>query len=317
MYKYLFGPVPSRRLGISLGVDLVPFKICSLNCVYCECGCTTNLTIERKEYVPYKDVVKELEHYFNHNPDPDYITFSGSGEPTLNSRIGNVLKFIKKQKPNIPVAVLTNGTLFYQEQLRSELLDANLILPSLDAALDLVFQKINMPFHGLNLEDYIQGLQDFRSEYKGKMWLEVFILPGYNDGIANLLQLKKALERIRPDSIQLNTLDRPGAIEGIHAADRADLQAISDFWNLENVEIIASAPERKEIKSYRDDMENAVLDTIQRRPCTPSDLAQILGSHINEVNKYLNVLEADGKVETVRGGRGVFYQTKRKQSLGN
>ena len=312
MYKYLFGPVPSRRLGISLGVDLVPFKICSLNCVYCECGCTTNLTIERKEYVPYKDVVKELEHYFNHNPDPDYITFSGSGEPTLNSRIGNVLKFIKKQKPNIPVAVLTNGTLFYQEQLRSELLDANLILPSLDAALDLVFQKINMPFHGLNLEDYIQGLQDFRSEYKGKMWLEVFILPGYNDGIANLLQLKKALERIRPDSIQLNTLDRPGAIDGIHAADRADLQAISNLWNLDNVEIIASAHERKEIKSYRNDMEHAVLETIQRRPCTTADLAQILGSHINEVNKYLNVLETDGKVETVRRERGVFYQIRRK-----
>jgi wyosine [tRNA(Phe)-imidazoG37] synthetase (radical SAM superfamily) len=313
MYKYLFGPVPSRRLGVSLGVDLVPYKVCSLNCVYCECGCTTNLTLERKEYVLYDDVVKELNHYFNHNPDPDYITFSGSGEPTLNSRIGDVLLFIKTKKPNIPVAVLTNGTLFFQKQLRSELQDADLVLPSLDAGLNSSFQKINMPHHKLSLRKYIQGLQDFRNEYIGKIWLEVFILPGYNDDITNLQQLKKAFERIQPDIIQLNTLDRPGAIEDIHAAGRINLQIISDFWNLDSVEIIASAPERKEIKSYRDDMENAVLGTIQRRPCTSSDLAQILGSHINEVNKYLNILEADDKVETVRRKRGVFYQLKRKK----
>ncbi len=312
MYKYLFGPVPSRRLGVSLGVDLVPHKVCSLNCIYCECGSTTNLTIERKEYVPFDDVVKELDHYFSSNADPDYITFSGSGEPTLNSRIGDVLQFIKTKKPDIPVAVLTNGTLLYQKQLRSELLNADLILPSLDAALNSSFQKINMPYKELNVDTYIQGLQDFRREYKGKIWLEVFILPSYNDSIADLLQLKKAFERIHPDSIQLNTLDRPGAVANLHAADRNELQVISDFWNLDNVEIIASAPVRKEIKSYRDDMESAVLETIQRRPCTSIDLSQILGSHVNEINKYLNVLEADGKVETIRQERGIFYQIKRK-----
>lgn len=127
MYKYLFGPVPSRRLGMSLGVDLVPHKVCSLNCIYCECGKTTNLTLERKEYVPYKQVVDELAHYFKNNPDPDYITFSGSGEPTLNSRIGDVLDFIKNEKPNIPVAVLTNGTLFYDKKVRAELLKADVV----------------------------------------------------------------------------------------------------------------------------------------------------------------------------------------------
>ncbi len=113
MYKYLFGPVPSRRLGMSLGVDLVPKKVCSLDCVYCEVGKTTKLTLERREYIKFNKVKEELTHYFRNNPDPDYITFSGSGEPTLNIFIGEVLQFIKQIKPNIPIAVLTNGTLFY------------------------------------------------------------------------------------------------------------------------------------------------------------------------------------------------------------
>lgn len=179
MYKYLFGPVPSRRLGMSLGIDLVPHKVCSLNCIYCECGSTTKLTIDRKEYVPYDIVIKELEHYFRNNTAPDYITFSGSGEPTLNSRIGDVIRFIKHNIPGIPIAILTNGTLLYQKQVRKELLEADVVLPSLDAASDLIFRKINRPFHKLNINKYIQGLVNFRNEYKGKIWLEVFIIPGY------------------------------------------------------------------------------------------------------------------------------------------
>jgi len=115
MYKHIFGPVPSRRLGMSLGVDLIPHKVCSLNCIYCECGKTNNLTTERKEYIPYDEVTNELDHYFNTNPNPDYITFSGSGEPTLNSRIGDILEFIKNKKPDVPIAVLTNGTLFSEK----------------------------------------------------------------------------------------------------------------------------------------------------------------------------------------------------------
>ena len=158
MYKYLFGPVPSRRLGMSLGVDLVPHKVCSLNCIYCECGPTTKLTLDRKEYILYDKVIKELDHYFNNNPAPDYITFSRSGEPTLNSRIGDVLQFIKQKKPDVPVAVLTNGTLFYQKKVRTELLNADLVLPSLDAATDLIFRKINRPFHKFNVLAKILGL---------------------------------------------------------------------------------------------------------------------------------------------------------------
>ncbi len=145
MYKYIFGPVPSRRLGMSLGVDLVPHKVCSLDCVYCECGKTTKLTTDRMEYILYDKVTDELKHFIENNPAPDYITFSGSGEPTLNSRIGDVLEFIKKIKPDIPVAVLTNGTLFNDKQVRSEIMDADVVLPSLDAASQEVFEKINRP----------------------------------------------------------------------------------------------------------------------------------------------------------------------------
>jgi wyosine [tRNA(Phe)-imidazoG37] synthetase (radical SAM superfamily) len=312
MYKYLFGPVPSRRLGMSLGVDLIPHKICSLNCIYCECGSTTNLTLKRKEYVPYNDVVKELHNYFSNNPDPDYITFSGSGEPTLYSRIGEVLQFIKLEKPGVPVAVLTNGTLFYQKQVRTELLNADLVLPSLDAASEPSFRKINRPVHNLNIQEYIQGLQDFRNEYNGNIWLEVLILPGYNDSIADLKLLKQAFDKIQPEIIQLNTLDRPGAVSDIRAATRSELQHVVDYWQLDNVEIIASASKRKDIKSYRKDIQNAILETIYRRPCTLNDLVQILGSHINEINKYLDILEAENKIESTRQKRGLFYKIKHK-----
>ena len=134
MYNYLFGPVPSRRLGISLGLDLVPMKTCTLNCVYCESGRTTNLSLERKEYVPFEAVKEELTHYLSHNPRPDYVTFSGSGEPTLNSRIGDVVHFIKNQTSDIPMAVLTNGTLLFQKQTCDDIRDATVVIPSLDAA---------------------------------------------------------------------------------------------------------------------------------------------------------------------------------------
>jgi len=312
MYKYLFGPVPSRRLGMSLGIDLVPHKVCSLNCIYCECGSTTKLTIDRKEYVPYDIVTEELKHYIKNNPTPDYITFSGSGEPTLNSRIGDIVQFIKHNIPDIPIAVLTNGTLLYQKQVRKEILDANVVLPSLDAASDLTFRKINRPFHNLNIDQYIQGLVDFSNEFIGKIWLEVFIVPGYNDNVTELDLLKNAFERIKPDIIQLNTLDRPGVVSEIRAATHKELQQIVDYWQLDNVEIVAKSPARKEVKSYREDIETAILETIYRRPCTLSDLAEILGLHINEINKYLDVLESESKIKSAKQIRGIFYEIKQE-----
>ncbi len=312
MYKFLFGPVPSRRLGMSLGVDLIPKKVCSLDCVYCEVGKTTKLTLKRKEYVKFNKVKEELTHYFNNNPDPDYITFSGSGEPTLNLLIGETLQFIKKSKPNIPIAVLTNGTLLYDKDVRDSIIDADVVLPSLDAATEEVFQKINRPPKNLSIEKYIQGLVDFRKEFKGKIWLEIFILPNYNNSKNELTELKKAILRIKPDSVQLNTLDRPGTVSNLKGATKDELIEISDFWNLDNVEIISSSKERREIQSFRTDIEATIMETISRRPCTLDDLIKILGIHVNEINKYLDVLEAEDKIETIEEERGVFYQINEK-----
>jgi len=312
MYKHIFGPVPSRRLGMSLGIDLIPKKVCSLNCVYCEVGETTKLTLDRMEYVKYDKVIAELEHFMSNDPKIDFITFSGSGEPTLNSKIGDVLRFIKKNYPTIKTAVLTNGTLLFNKDVRAELLQADVILPSLDAASQSVFEKIDRPNPNLKIDDYIKGLVDLRREYEGKIWLEVFLLKGYNDSKDALALIKEAIIKIQPDSVQLNTLDRPGTIAGLIAVTKDEMQRIIDRWALPNVEIIASAPERVNVESYSGDMESAILETIARRPCTLDDLHHLLGVHINEINKYLGTLEAEHKIKSVRLARGIFYEMEHK-----
>jgi len=314
MYKHLFGPVPSRRLGMSLGIDLIPHKICTLNCIYCECGVTGKLTHERKEYVPLAEMYTELKDFFLHNPDPDYLTFSGAGEPTLHSHIGEVIAFLKELRPAIPVAVLTNGTLFGDPEVRRELMQADLVLPSLDAATDLALRRINRPPRSFSAAAYVDGLVSFSREFQGEIWLEILILPGYNDGEENLNALKEAVLRINPGRIQLNTLDRPGTVEGLLPAPMAQLKEIASFLEVKDVEIIAPPQERNQQKSYRSDVESAILETIVRRPCTLDDLVQILGLHINEVNKYLGVLEDAGKVETIEQERGIFYQVRPQES---
>ncbi len=309
MYKYLFGPVPSRRLGMSLGVDLVTHKICSLDCIYCECGRTTNLTVERKAYVPHDAVISELDDYFHRNPDPDYITFSGSGEPTLSLHIGDVISWIKKKKPGVRIAVLTNGTLLSHQAVRDALMSADLVMPSLDAALHASFQRINRPSTEIDLNRYIKGIVDFRKAYAGKLALEILILPGVNDSREDLVALKRACDAISPDVIQLNTLDRPGTLSGISPSTHEELLEIQNFLGKNRVEIIAAAIRRKDAKAYRTDMASAIVETIHRRPCTPEDLAAILGTRVNEINKYLSILEGEGTIESTRRERGVFYQT--------
>ena len=317
MYKHIFGPVPSRRLGMSLGVDMVPKKVCSLNCVYCEVGPTTRLTSERKPYVPAKDIIRELQDYFRTQNNPDFITFSGYGEPTLNSEIGEIFDYLKREKPEVPIAVLTNGTLLYEKEVREAIMKADLVLPSLDSATEEGFKRINHPVKTISLRQYIEGLVSFGQEFSGKIWLEVFILPGYNDSISELDALKKELLRIKPDRIQLNTLDRPGTVPGLRSATRQELQSIIDYWEIPNVEIIAAVLERTKMASYRKDVENVILETINRRPCTLDDLSKILGLHVNELNKYLDALEASGKVHTERQDRGLFYMIRKETKQNN
>ena len=308
-YKHIFGPVPSRRLGISLGVDMVTHKICSLDCVYCECGKTTQLTIEQKEYVRFKDVVKELDHYWQHNVDPDYITFSGSGEPTLNSKLGQVIEYIKKKKPQIKVAVLTNSSLFSDPQVRKALLNADLVVPSLDAVSKKTFARINRPNPVLDVHKVVKGIETFAKEYTGKIWLEVFILPGINDSRPDLLLLKEAIERINPELIQLNTLDRPGTMSGIEPASRLELEDVIKFLGFHNIEIIAKVDGDIKARIKREDVKAAVIETIHRRPCTKKDLLQILGVEKQVIDKVINSLEQEKTIVGKTRKRGVFYQT--------
>ena len=309
-YNTLFGPVPSRRLGISLGVDLVPMKTCTLNCIYCECGKTSLLTMERKEYVSFETVKRELTHYLAHHARPDYITFSGSGEPTLNSKIGEVIHFLKDRVPDVPVAVLTNSTLFPQKQVRFDIKNAEVVIPSLDAATEKIFNKINRPPPHLYVDTIIDGLIRFRKEYSGKLWLEVFIIPGTNDTATELNALKLVIGKIKPDQVHLNTLDRPGSVSTLRTASREELEHVLDVFEMENASIVADPPEHKALIAYRKDTAAAILGTIARRPCTSKDLSEILGLRVKEVEAYLKSLKLDEKITVVKQKRGLFYQLK-------
>jgi len=309
-YKHLFGPVPSRRLGISLGVDLVPHKVCSLNCVYCEVGRTTNLTIERKEYIPLIDILTELGNYLNEKPDLDYITFSGAGEPLLHNGIGKVISFIKENYPQYKLALLTNSTLLYDENVRMEILDIDLLLPSLDAVSDNVFKKLNRPNSKLDNSKIIEGMIKFREDFLGKIWLEVFIVPGLNDTKDELELLRNTINDISPDQVQLNTLDRPGTESWIKPITKNRMEEIADFLKPLPVEIIAKFQSRNKVKSYKKDVEQQIIETIKRRPCTDIDLSEMLGIHINEINKYLSELLLEGSVTSSQQERGTFFRAK-------
>ena len=314
--RHVFGPVPSRRLGISLGVDIIPFKTCSLDCLYCECGRTTRLTCERQRFFPPRQLLDELALALPAIPHLDYITFSGSGEPTLNSDLGFFIREIKKMSA-VPLAVLTNGTLLCREDVRRELLAADLVLPSLDAALAASFARINQPCPGLDLESVIAGLEAFRREYAGKIWLEVFILKGVNDGPADIEALRRALERIKPDKVQLNTLDRPPAYEGALSADFSLLEGIRDRWRGLDVEIIKRAGRREEIAAFSSNLENSLLNTIRRRPLTLGDLAILTAKDEGELRRYLDVLEKEKKIRPVIQGGKIFYREESDREPGS
>ncbi len=307
-YKHLFGPVPSRRLGISLGVDLVPHKVCTLNCVYCEVGKTTNLTVDRKEYVPIDDVITELDAFLKPLPELDYITFSGAGEPTLNSGIGRVIAHIKSHYPQYKLALLTNATLFYDDQTRNEILPCDLILPSLDAVTDEVFHQINRPNNQLTAAKVIEGLEKLNREFKGTVWLEIFLIPGVNDTENELKQFKKVLQNLTFDKIQLNSLDRPGTEDWVTPMSKDRMMEIVEFLKPIPVEIIAKFKSRNNLASYHHDIADSIIETISRRPCTDKDLCEILGLHINELNKYLSQLIDDEMIEKERKERGIFFK---------
>ena len=309
--KYLFGPVSSRRLGVSLGIDLLPYKTCTLDCVYCECGATTNLTLCRKEYVPVHDVLEELDEFLQEGPALDYVTFAGSGEPLLHSRIGEIIAWIKLHYPHYAVAVLTNGTLLPQQEVRASLARTDLVIPSLDAVTSLLFQKINRPHISLDCHEIISGLVQFRQEYRGEIWLEIFIIPGLNNNILELEQMGEVIRQIKPDRIQLNTLDRPGAESWVQPAGENELKKCSAIIGEDE---ITEGFQRQRATPLNMDHQKNVLDVLQSRQCTARDLVELLGFRPVEVNKHLHMLVQAKRVGYVRKKHGLFYEIKNNDS---
>ena len=313
----MFGPVPSRRLGRSLGVDVVPRKVCTLDCIYCQVGRSTEITIERKEYVPIEAVVSELKNKIAEGLQVDFITISGSGEPTLNSRLGELIDEIKKIT-SIPVAVLTNGTLFFEASVRKDCSKADVVLPSLDAGDEATFQKINRPHRDISIEKLISGLCQFRQEYNGQIWLEVFFVEGINTADEQIAKIKEAIAKIKPDKVQLNTAVRPTADEGIRKVKAEKLQTIAEKLG-DNAEVIADflfRPYRKSLEKEtirQPDEKNkaeTLFSVLKRRPCSVEDLCSGLGWHRNEVLKYIADLEQKGVIISEEKGGVLFFRTK-------
>ena len=303
----IYGPVPSRRLGFSLGVDLVPYKICSYNCVYCQIGRTVETTVSRKAYLPADEVLSQLFKRLEEGIRPDHITLGGSGEPTLNSEIGAIIDRIK-EKTDIPVAVLTNGAMFYDPAVRRSILHADVALPSFDAYNAALFEKINRPAPEVTFEKMARGLIDFRKEYSGKIWLEIFVLEGVNDTEADMRGYLSWIRKMKPDKVHLNTAVRPSAEKSAMPVPYDKLQSLCRILG-DTAEVITSFdPAKKHEKTA--DIAKELQSMLSRRPCTLTDMAAGLGIPENELVKHIQRLMDDHIIEAVHKGADVYYQTR-------
>jgi wyosine [tRNA(Phe)-imidazoG37] synthetase (radical SAM superfamily) len=307
-FRHLYGPVPSRRLGRSLGIDLVPHKICTYDCIYCQIGKTTEKTLTRKEYVPIKEIIEEVKQFLKEGTSSiDYLSLTGSGEPTLHSEIRSVIEGIKAIT-SIPVAVITNGSLLYEEEVRQDLLRADLVLPSLDAVSSEVFMKINRPRPGFSIEKVIEGLVEFRKVYKGQIWLEILFCKGVNDGKEELLRMKKVVDRIRPDCIHLNTVVRPPSEKWAVPLSQKEMEEIRAFFG-EKAEIISEFDRHPPMASERD-IKEEILRILKRRPLSLSDLSQGMGIREDEIERYIQPLVSEGKIHARVFGGSIYYEIK-------
>ncbi len=305
--QYVYGPVPSKRLGRSLGVDLVPFKTCTYDCVYCQLGRTTNKTIQRREYVPVDDILGQLASRLRTGPLPDYVSLAGSGEPTLNARIGDLIAGIKSLT-RAPVAVLTNGALLWMSDVQDALLEADLVLPSLDAGDAALFRLVNRPHEEIGFDRVVEGLTAFRSRFAKPIWLEVMLLAGITGIQPEVEKIAAIAARIHPDRLQLNTVTRPPC-EAFAAAVPPERMAAFTRLFTGRAEVIGE--ERagaSEIAPSGAATDLDILALLQRRPCTAWGVSEGLGLHIGEVAKRLDALSRQGKVAPLRKEGAVFYE---------
>ncbi len=302
--NHVYGPVPSRRLGLSLGVDIVPYKICTLNCIYCQLGNTSQKSIDRKPYADKGKILKEVKDYLSNKPKIDFITFSGSGEPTLNSDIGILIKGIKSLT-SIPVVVLTNGTLLFRKDVQEDLMQADTVIPSLDAASQEIFERINRPHNSLKIETSISGLKRFMELYRGQIWLEVMLVKGVNDSKEELSRIKRATSEIKPDKVHLNTVVRPPSEMFAEPLSHNEMIDIKNFFG-EGCEIIAEFSQHS-AGTFRD-VEESIIRMAKRRPVTIIDIADVVGISGTNAEKMIEGLKAKGKLKEVfHKGRKYYH----------
>lgn len=293
-YRHLFGPLVSRRFGRSLGVDLVPFKVCTVSCVFCQLGATPAPTLKRAEYVPTDEVIDELKQWINDDGNADFISLAGSGEPTLHRDFGKIINTIRQQC-NIPVALLSNGTLFTQKQVRNAALPADVVKLSLSAWDQLSFEKINRPAPHLVFERIIDGYKTFRQEFDGQLWLEVFIVPGVNDQINDTARIAALAAEIAPDRIHLNTAVRPTDTDWVTPASDEQLESLTQLFNpVAEIPHLPVATNR----STTEITPEALLSILRRHPASPELLARCFGVTASELEPQLQQLLRAGKISS-------------------
>lgn len=300
--EHIFGPVPSRRLGRSLGIDLIPPKTCTYDCLYCQVGRTTEKAVVRKSWINVDEIIAELKTKLV--AKPDFLTLSGSGEPTLCVDCERLIEKIK-QITNIPIAIITNGSLLFMPQVRKELFAADVVMPSLDAGDEETFKRINRPCLGITFDKMLQGLIDFRKEFKGKYWLEVFLIAGLNDSDEQIGKIAACIEKIQPDIVQLNTVTRPPA-EDVKAVSKERLTQIAKRI-YKNAEVIADFKGDDKTSGFKIKSDD-VVEMLKRRPCSAEDISTGLKISKAETLKYIEQLLKSGRIEAVKQNDSIYYK---------
>jgi wyosine [tRNA(Phe)-imidazoG37] synthetase (radical SAM superfamily) len=300
----LFGPVKSRRLGLSLGVELVPSKICSMDCLYCEVGKTTTLTTLRASYLPWEEIEKALYEAKEREEEYEVLTFTGSGEPTLNIHFERAVEFARNLIKK-PISVLTNSSTLNIETVRRALSEVDYVLASLDAAREKSFKLVNRPAEGVSLKEIILGLKNLREEMKGELWLEILLVKGVNDSEEDLKVLREVIEYINPHKVQLNTVVRPPAYAVAKPLSFEELEKVRTFLG-EKAEIITPKDKKIEGLSFKRDLEELLFDYLSRRPAPLTELTEVFKDS-EELKRVLQNLIKEGKIKRLLYQGEVYF----------
>ncbi|MFH0959964.1 MAG: radical SAM protein [Pseudomonadota bacterium] len=290
----------------------MPFKTCSYDCVYCQLGRTSNKTIERKFYVPIDDVLEELERKLQIEPFPDYISLAGSGEPTLNLGIGDLVNRIKKLT-KVPIAVLTNGSLLWIPEVQESLLDADIVLPSLDAGNESSFRYVNRPHESISFEMMARGIVDFTKRFSGAVWLEVFLLGGITGVHSEMIQIAALIDRIGPKLVQLNTVVRPPVEDFAHAVQPEEMEKLKKLVPGTVELIVENSPTESTFLQKGKSDDSDIIELLSRRPCTVQGISTGLGMNPSQVTKLLQRLVRWGEIKVVQSNDMVFYERTVRQ----